>query len=165
MRSTCRLFQITYEGDFRSLCTVTFWQKVDFLISKVHYNSWLYCIRKVSPQVLPWVFPQGNPNFLQPSSSCHFLQYFKSRLFLLLFFEICCFLKNILKYVVFWNWLFFKFVYFLNFLLWNAFFSKMCCFWNLLFDEICCFSYMLFFKICCCLGPLSTQQEGLTYNY
>ena len=23
-RSTCRLFQIAYEGDFRSLCTVTF---------------------------------------------------------------------------------------------------------------------------------------------
>ena len=31
--STCRPFQISYEGDFRSLCTVTFWQKVDFLIS------------------------------------------------------------------------------------------------------------------------------------
>ena len=27
------LFQIAYEGDFRSLFTVTFWQKVDFLIS------------------------------------------------------------------------------------------------------------------------------------
>ena len=26
-------FQIAYEGDFRSLCTVNFWQKVDFLIS------------------------------------------------------------------------------------------------------------------------------------
>ena len=25
--------QIAYEGDFRSLCTVTLWQKVDFLIS------------------------------------------------------------------------------------------------------------------------------------
>ena len=25
--------QIAYEGDFWSLCTVTFWQKVDFLIS------------------------------------------------------------------------------------------------------------------------------------
>ena len=25
-------FQIAYEGDFRSLCTVTFGQKVDFLI-------------------------------------------------------------------------------------------------------------------------------------
>ena len=32
-RSTQRLFQIAYEGDFRSLCTVTFWQKVDFLNS------------------------------------------------------------------------------------------------------------------------------------
>ena len=27
------VFQIAYEGDFRSLYTVTFWQKVDFLIS------------------------------------------------------------------------------------------------------------------------------------
>ena len=26
-RSTFRLFQIAYEADFRSLCTVTFWQK------------------------------------------------------------------------------------------------------------------------------------------
>jgi hypothetical protein len=26
-------FQIAYEGDFRSLCTVTFGQKVDFLNS------------------------------------------------------------------------------------------------------------------------------------
>ena len=26
-------FQIAYEGDFRSLCAVTFQQKVDFLIS------------------------------------------------------------------------------------------------------------------------------------
>ena len=26
-------FQIAYEGDFRSLCTVTYWQKVDSLIS------------------------------------------------------------------------------------------------------------------------------------
>jgi hypothetical protein len=34
-RSTCRLFQIANEGDFRFLCTVTFWQKVDFLISNV----------------------------------------------------------------------------------------------------------------------------------
>ena len=25
-------FQIAYEGDFQYLCTVTFWQKVDFLI-------------------------------------------------------------------------------------------------------------------------------------
>ena len=33
-RSTYSLFQIAYEGDFGSLCTVTFWQKVDFLISK-----------------------------------------------------------------------------------------------------------------------------------
>ena len=32
-RSTCRLFQITYEWDFWSLYTVTFWEKVDFLIS------------------------------------------------------------------------------------------------------------------------------------
>ena len=30
---TCRLFQIAYEGDFWSLCTVTFGQKVDFLNS------------------------------------------------------------------------------------------------------------------------------------
>ena len=29
-------FQIAYEGDFRVLCTVTFWQKVDFLISNAH---------------------------------------------------------------------------------------------------------------------------------
>ena len=35
-RSTCRLFQISYEGDFWSLCTVTFSQKVDFLISNAH---------------------------------------------------------------------------------------------------------------------------------
>ena len=28
-RSTFRLFQIAYEADFGSLCTVTFWQKVD----------------------------------------------------------------------------------------------------------------------------------------
>ena len=26
-------FQITYDGDFWFLCTVTFWQKFDFLIS------------------------------------------------------------------------------------------------------------------------------------
>ena len=32
-RSKCRLFQIAYVADFRSLCTVTFWQKVDLLIS------------------------------------------------------------------------------------------------------------------------------------
>ena len=39
-RSTCRLFQIAYEGDFRSLCicTVTFWQKVDFLISTLQFS-------------------------------------------------------------------------------------------------------------------------------
>ena len=29
-------FQIAYEEDFGSLCTVTFWQKVDFLISNVN---------------------------------------------------------------------------------------------------------------------------------
>ena len=28
-----RLLEISYEGDFLSLCNVTFWQKVDFLIS------------------------------------------------------------------------------------------------------------------------------------
>ena len=28
-----RLFHIAYEGDFWSLCSVTFWQKVNFLIS------------------------------------------------------------------------------------------------------------------------------------
>ena len=44
-------------------------------------------------------------------------------------------------------------------LLWNAFFLKWVVF------EVCCFSFMLFFKICCCLGPLSTQQEGLTYFF
>ena len=32
-RSTCTLFQIAYEGDFLYVCTVTFWQEVDFLIS------------------------------------------------------------------------------------------------------------------------------------
>ena len=32
-RGTCRLFQISYGGYFWYLCTVTFWQKVDFLIS------------------------------------------------------------------------------------------------------------------------------------
>ena len=31
-----RLFQIAYEGDFWSLCTVTFGKKVDFLISNAH---------------------------------------------------------------------------------------------------------------------------------
>ena len=35
-RSTHKLFQISYEWDFGSLCTVTFWQKVDFLISNTH---------------------------------------------------------------------------------------------------------------------------------
>ena len=30
------LKQIAYEGDFRSLCTVTFSQKVDFLIINAH---------------------------------------------------------------------------------------------------------------------------------
>ena len=34
-----RLFQIAYEGDFRPLCTVTFRQKVDFLISNVRYYN------------------------------------------------------------------------------------------------------------------------------
>ena len=43
-RSTCRLFQIAYEVDLRSLCTVTFWQKVYFLISNTHLNSRLYGI-------------------------------------------------------------------------------------------------------------------------
>ena len=32
---TCRLFQIACEGDFQSLCTVTFWQKIDFLNSNL----------------------------------------------------------------------------------------------------------------------------------
>ena len=41
-RSTCRLFQIAYEGDFWSLCDLTFWQKVDFLISDTRKNSRLY---------------------------------------------------------------------------------------------------------------------------
>ena len=30
------IFQIAYEGDVWSLCTVTFWQKVDYLISNEH---------------------------------------------------------------------------------------------------------------------------------
>ena len=34
--STYRLFQIAYEGYSWSLCTVTFWQKVYFLISNAH---------------------------------------------------------------------------------------------------------------------------------
>ena len=38
-RSTCRLFQIAYEGNFWSLCIVTLWQKVDFLISN-YMVSW-----------------------------------------------------------------------------------------------------------------------------
>ena len=42
LRSTYRLFQIAYEGNFWSLCTVTFWKKDDFLISNMPYNSWLY---------------------------------------------------------------------------------------------------------------------------
>ena len=37
--------QIAYEGDFWALCTVTFQQKVDFLISNAHYYSQLYGIR------------------------------------------------------------------------------------------------------------------------
>ena len=36
------LKQIAYEGDFRSLFTVTFSQKVDFLIINAHQNSRLY---------------------------------------------------------------------------------------------------------------------------
>ena len=32
IRSTCWLFQIVYEGEIRSLFTVTFLEKVDFLI-------------------------------------------------------------------------------------------------------------------------------------
>ena len=35
-------FQIAYEVDFRSLCTVTFLRKVDFLINNAHQNSQLY---------------------------------------------------------------------------------------------------------------------------
>ena len=35
-------FQIAYEGDFWSLFTVTFWQKVDFLISNPCKNLQLY---------------------------------------------------------------------------------------------------------------------------
>ena len=31
-------FLIAYAGDFLSLCSVTFWQKVDFLISNARYN-------------------------------------------------------------------------------------------------------------------------------
>ena len=34
-RSTCRLFQIAYEGDFWSLCTRTFWQKVYIINSNM----------------------------------------------------------------------------------------------------------------------------------
>ena len=37
---TCKLFQIANEGDFRSLCTVTFWQKVR-LLSTIGYPSFL----------------------------------------------------------------------------------------------------------------------------
>ena len=33
-----RLFQIACEGDFGPLCTVTFWKKIDFLISNASYN-------------------------------------------------------------------------------------------------------------------------------
>ena len=36
------LFQIAYEGVFRSLCAVTFWQKVNFLISQKRQDSRLY---------------------------------------------------------------------------------------------------------------------------
>ena len=31
--------KIAYEGDFLSLCTVIFWQKVDFLISNMRLNQ------------------------------------------------------------------------------------------------------------------------------
>ena len=34
--STCRFFQIAYEGDFWCLCTVAFWLKVYLLISNTH---------------------------------------------------------------------------------------------------------------------------------
>ena len=36
LEANAGFFQIVYEGDFWSLCTVTFWQKVDFLISNAH---------------------------------------------------------------------------------------------------------------------------------
>ena len=39
-RSTYRLFQIAYEGDSQLLCTLTFWQKVDFLIRLI-----VMCVR------------------------------------------------------------------------------------------------------------------------
>ena len=38
-------FQIAYEGDFRSLCTMTFGQKVDFLNSNTCQCSRLYVIQ------------------------------------------------------------------------------------------------------------------------
>ena len=33
LEANAGFFQIAYEEDFLSLCTVNFWQKVDFLIS------------------------------------------------------------------------------------------------------------------------------------
>ena len=60
---TSRLFQIAYEGDFQSLSTVTFWQKVTFLISNVHYYSWLYGMHSyVAPlKIQLLIFWQDSP--------------------------------------------------------------------------------------------------------
>ena len=41
-RSTCWLFQIAYEWDFWSLCTVTSWQQLGFVIGNPHQYPLLY---------------------------------------------------------------------------------------------------------------------------
>ena len=47
-RSTCRIFQIAYEGDFWCLCTVTFWQKkICTRDSTIGTKSWLDYIQNL----------------------------------------------------------------------------------------------------------------------
>ena len=67
---TCRLFQIAYEGDFRSLCTVTFWQKTDLLISKpalvtrisTRDSTIVPNCASISKDVLAWSIFGNEPN-------------------------------------------------------------------------------------------------------
>ena len=52
-------FQIAYEGDFRSLCTVTFWRKVDLMHVRtrdytVIFSDWQGCDEEMGNQFNLW---------------------------------------------------------------------------------------------------------------
>ena len=74
LRSTCRLFQFAYEGDFRSLCTV----KVDFQISNTPTQCWIsllsifhfhYCTKTKYAFYGEWVWRP--PNYATPMYFWH----------------------------------------------------------------------------------------------